>query len=126
MFDPALERDREELSFDSLGSPDDLEAVAIAKLSAEHRRYGSDAVARSCELAQQRVILELADGDRPQIAAIEPLIQGAPDRGIVGRQENPGAVQGLWVAPHQLLRERPRHHPEHVAPTERMIVGTNV
>ena len=77
---------RVEAALDAFGQPDRRKPVVALEILLEDARRRIDACSLLAEHAQQRVVLELTNDDRPNSERGEPLIDAAPDGGVVGWQ----------------------------------------
>ena len=82
MLQPALDRDGIEPVAYGISAPKYFDAMEPCQLSFEDRGNRENAFTRTSKLPEELGVLEFADDIRPNVNAIEPLIDGAANRGI--------------------------------------------
>src|SRR5688572_16156743 len=78
--------------------PEGFYIVFPLHLGADNRRGDEETKTSRSEHLQESAVLKFRNDHRPDLFRIEPLIQGAAQSGIMGRQQKGRAVEGLRKA----------------------------
>src|SRR5687768_4066934 len=81
MLQPTLYRDGVEATAHRIGAPHQLGAMQSCQVSFQDRRNGKDAFSGPAELPEKLRIVKFAEDVRPDVQAVEPLVDASSDRG---------------------------------------------
>jgi hypothetical protein len=126
MPDLALDRQRVELHAHAIGDADRLQSIELGEVVHLQRRHRDEPVPGVRELAQQAVVLELADDERADVESRQPLVDGAADRGVAGGQQHRRTVQRFGESTAQCRRQARHAHPGDCGFAQVMAVGAHV
>src|SRR5690348_6236388 len=111
------------LSTNIVGGPDHSHSFLFPKLAFNDCGERKDTHARFAERAQQREIFELTSNDRPYSLRLEPEIQIAPQRRVVGGQEHRRAIERSGKVARVTRRRPAPGDKDHAALTQKMTVS---